>query len=288
MHGNEQADSDHNNPVPRSRASMSASLLGPYSLALPVIPAEHRGRGKFSSDSGAVAGTCFSIGNGIFMTAGHVAAGIRESGKVGIVLAVSPQRDTPRALPVAEFEDLPCDIGLLRVPSAAKLPPDWIYTLRWRRTPIVQFDDVRTLGFPHGSHTLGKRTNVIQRAFRGYIVCDPPEFELPAFGGQRFGLYEVSFPAPLGLSGAPLLFGTGQFLPRIAVSGVIIGNSQYKMFVPGSGETISENGETTIVERYESLSLGIAVPVQDILPLRSELVASTIGEYLEAQDLLYS
>ena len=222
------------------------------------------------------------------MTAGHVLDGIRDSGKTGVVVAVPPGEGAPLALRVADMERLEHDIGILRVPGVQRIPPEWVYTLRWHREPVVQLDPVWTLGFAFGTHTVGAQIRMLHRAFRGYIVSDPPEFEIPQIGPRRFSAYELSFAAPRGLSGSPLLVGTGTHLPDIGVTGIVVGNSESRMLVFSSKETESESksSNTTIVERYESLSLGIAIQVGSIISQNSELLAMNVGEYLTSHGIL--
>jgi hypothetical protein len=62
------------------------------------------------------------------------------------------------------------------------------------------------------------------------------------------------------------------------------------MLVFENSETLTQKDgqrtETTVVERYESLSLGIAVDVLTIKEFKSGLLGSSIGAFLAANDLL--
>lgn len=262
---------------------MTAQLL-PYSLTFPVLHAVPRPPDGFSG-TGDVAGTCFSLGGDLFLTAGHVARGITQSGKLGVILVVPPAAEHPIALRVADTEELQSDLAVLRVPGATQYGGH-IYPLRWRRQPIVQLDAIWTLGFAYGSHRLGEQTNVIQRAFRGHVVSDPPAYEIPEVASYPLCIYEISFAAPRGLSGSPLLFGEGSSLTEIAVAGVVIGNSTSKMLVFSSREVDSISSEVSIVEQYESLSLGVAIQATSVFGQYSNLAGVTIGARLATLGLI--
>ena len=58
------------------------------------------------------------------------------------------------------------------------------------------------------------------------------------------------------------------------------------MIVYSEVEKSTEEKETTIYERVESMHLGLAVQSQSILPLKSRLLSTTVGDYLQKQNLL--
>ena len=94
-------------------------------------------------------------------------------------------------------------------------------------------------------------------------------------------VYELSFPCPRGLSGAPITTNTHD--PQIA--GVVVGNHSTKMLIFTDSERLQE-GTETIVERYEALQLGIAIPNVQLFDIKSQLLKGTIGNHLNKCSLL--
>jgi hypothetical protein len=92
----------------------------------------------------------------------------------------------------------------------------------------------------------------------------------------------LSFSAPRGLSGAPLL--TNDELA--VVKGVVIGNSQSKMQVLSETERQSGSDWGKTTEVYESMSLGVAVRSVVVASLHSLLLGRTIGDHLREHGLL--
>ena len=156
----------------------------------------------------------------------------------------------------------------------------------WNNQPLVGFDPIRCCGYAYGHHRVGDRQSVVQRCFQGYVVAPLNEFELPGTNADIFSVHELSFPVPRGLSGSPLLNAVG----NVMVNGVVIGNSDSQMVVFRSKEIETEaeknTKSTTIVERFESLSLGIAVQPEAILPLQSTMLGTTIEDHLLTNELL--
>lgn len=133
-----------------------------------------------------------------------------------------------------------------------------------------------SIGFPYA---LEKELGQIGvRTFKGHVVAAGPTRSLPA----RPDAYELNFQCPRGLSGAPLLAGSGS--PVIA--GVVVGNESSKMLVFSESEVVKESGTTTIVERYESLHLGLAVQSAAILRLEFKNLGRGLGDHLAAHGLL--
>jgi hypothetical protein len=126
-------------------------------------------------------------------------------------------------------------------------------------------------------HQVDERKSIVQRMFQGYLVSDLHEFKPLGYEGDPFAVFELSFNAPRGLSGSPLM--TTDL--RISVSGIIIGNSKSSMLVFDTEEIEGSESEETRVQHYESMSLGVAVQSKEIFPLRPALLDCTISEYLE-------
>lgn len=139
-------------------------------------------------------------------------------------------------------EDLSSDSGYIALVMQQPWYMDWLYnisrdsngsdlaTANLRGAPAFRFlladdralqgVDVSTFGYPFSGLTqyeFGAVPALEIRLFKGYIMRTFT-FDYPQFGPTRS--YEISFPAPGGLSGAPLV---EMFTPRIL--GVIYGNN---------------------------------------------------------------
>lgn len=261
---------------------MPAALDRGFSLSMPIYLAEVLRSGAFGIHS-TILGTCFSIGGSHMMSAGHVVRGLEQAdGLVPIVGIQDPDNHSFKAARVMDSEILAHDIGLLTVEFMHPESTGWFHHLKWNAQPLTGFDPVRCCGYPYGQHVAGVRQSVVQRCFQGHVVADLYEFELPGSDADIFPAYELSFSAPRGLSGSPLLSNAG----RVLINGVVIGNSDSQMLVYRSKEVDKDVQATTIVERYESLTLGIAVPTHAIFPMKSRILDSTIEAHLVAKGLL--
>ena len=134
--------------------------------------------------------------------------------------------------------------------------------------------DVLAFGYPFGLdlHNLTLRA----RALKGHIVCADRAgaAELPG----RPHIYELSFQAPRGLSGAPLLLPTTQGL---LVAGVVVKNrsTSFQLLTEEESVTEAATGSTshTILERHEVMHMGVAVQSQSIFALPSRMLGKTVG-----------
>lgn len=260
---------------------MTQPGVSPYSLAFPVFGGMETSRRVFDASRG-VLGTSFLLGEGYLLTAGHVATSARDSGLQLLVGLPEPGSDqTVHVMQTLEVESLEPDVAIIQVGvKRSPIPKELEVVFQWRKKSVVELDDVWTLGFAHGTQLLGDRTRLIQRLFKGHVVADLAAYERP---GQRtaFPAYELSFQAPRGLSGAPLLAGSGTKLRDIAVAGLIIGNSSMSMLVH-SAEFVEESDSGVVREKhFESLTLALALQASQILELKSSLLGKTIGDYVD-------
>lgn len=228
---------------------------------------------------GEILGTCFYLSEQFMLTAGHVVKQLQAQQHIGMVgvFEPGPSSTTQWGLEVTDMELLPCDLGLLSVQFDLDQQRNCIFAPPWKEDVVAPAHDVSTWGYPYGLQTHGDERAVIQRVFKGHIVASPIRFKLEGAEGEPFPVYELSFAAPRGLSGAPLMIKEGSQY----VCGVVIGNSKTSMLIHNYEEVIEETNERTVVEHYESLSLGIAVQARAIMPLRSRMLGGTIGEYLK-------
>jgi hypothetical protein len=123
--------------------------------------------------------------------------------------------------------------------------------------PLSTLMAIASIGFPYGYDS--KSGAVSSRGFVGNIAATRAGWD--RFPG-RPEIYELSFAAPVGLSGAPLIILDHR------VCGVVVGNHQTKMLVFTDEERLEEGAVINRVERYEVLNLGIAVRARTILSLQ--------------------
>jgi hypothetical protein len=143
-----------------------------------------------------VYGTAFPIRPGVFATAAHVLREAKaDAGPDGVVALFRRGREDIESGPVirASVHD-GIDLALLECPYFGKLPP-----LPMMVGELDLFTRVSAAGYPLAVD--GERLAFVLRGFAGTVVTRRELYHLPS---QPPG-YELSFPAPRGLSGAPLV-----------------------------------------------------------------------------------
>jgi hypothetical protein len=252
-----------------------------YTISLPI----HRAK-ELPDDSfiitGEIIGTCFPISSEFLITASHVIDALEAPETVGVIGIVNPYDNFLKGARIVEYERLVCDVGVIKVKYVFPESANWICVLPWKQTTLSIFDEVKSLGYPYGLHKIDEKKSVVQRGFQGHIVSALNEFKPIGYDGRPFAAYELSFQAPRGLSGSPLITTHGS----ISISGMVIGNSKSSMMVLEMEEREENSSERLLVQQYESLSLGIAIQAKEILELKSGLVGSTIFELLEQNGML--
>lgn len=257
-----------------------------YSLVLPLFAADRESVGVYQSRS--LVGSSFLLGDGFALTAGHVANALFANDGIGVLGL--PSLDSLEELhvsEVAEVETLPHDLAILRIRLKPNVTDPRVVRFSWLASELSVFDEVWSIGYPYGTHVVEEKHRILQRAFTGTIVGNPGPYQPVGSNLEPFDAYELSFAAPRGLSGAPLVAGRVPAQSR-GVAGVVIGNSSSSMLVHHSEETVSDGASVQKVIQYESLTLGVAVATTSILPLRSRLLGGTVGDYLRAQGLIVS
>jgi hypothetical protein len=219
------------------------------------------------------------------MTAAHVVNEMTAKKPNAVVMLFNPTTNVFHIAPVVNTEILDADLGIVEIePGQGNL---WFARARWSEKLLSGFERIRAFGYPYGLHVVGDRQQIVQRSFEGHSVAHIREFLPEGMGGAPFSVYELSFATPRGLSGAPLCIFTHN---NVHVCGVVIGNSKSSMLIFDSSENLTDEHrqgtKTLVVERYESLSLGIAVDVLTMKELKSSLLGSTIGAFLTENDLL--
>jgi hypothetical protein len=254
--------------------------VGGYDIVFPLLVGTESTPGNFDP-GGEILGTAFYLGGGCVITAGHVARALQDPARTPLLAILEPGKVGLTSVGVIqEIEILPHDLAVLRLllngpPSANEV------ILPWFSGEISPYDDLWAVGFPYGLIPTGKFQQFQLRSFKGHAVGNPTRYELPTDEGRPTAIYELSFQAPRGLSGAPLLAGLPDRHPSVA--GVIVGNSSQSMIVHTGTEIDSSGKQTTVVERHESLHLGIAIQSSQALQLQSRTLGGTLGAYLAAR-----
>ena len=227
---------------------------------------------------GELLGSCFRVGGGAFLTAGHVVRALAPDATRAAILVSLADTSKNVAISIVDSEALDCDIGILRLAEDGDSlsVTNYCYPIPWRAAELTMLDDVRCFSYAHGIHRAGDELSTLQRAHKGYVISAPHRYMPLGYTGTPFAAYEVSFQAPRGASGAPLLLAG--YPPTVA--GVLIGNSQARMLVFDSEERIAESGETSRVEYFEALTMGVAVRRQSLWHLESRILGSSIGDYV--------
>jgi hypothetical protein len=215
-----------------------------------------------------VIGTCFSIGEDYYLTAAHVISSLKGFDWVGIGF---PLDNIWQGSPIINYEMLDdIDVGIVH----AEVPNKSL--LKWSHQKHFMWENVRTVGFPYAIDYVNLQINL--RGFAGHIVSEV------IFDGlkSRPHIYELSFQAPRGLSGAPLLS------TRNEIIGLIIQNKSTEMTISIDRETLADGNKEIIVEKIEALQLGIAIVSTEILNLTFQILGSTLREHLVKNYLLPS
>ncbi len=163
-------------------------------LHLGVVAVREKPGGGVEAPKPVIYGTAFPVLPGLFATAGHVATDVRADGPPGLV-QITEHREI-RASEITGFEVFDgIDLALLVCPGLANLVP---MPLEFDRE-LTLLDPAYAIGYPFALDP--EWVTVVPRGFRGYVVT---RRELYQLAGQPAG-YELSFHAPQGLSGAPVV-----------------------------------------------------------------------------------
>lgn len=245
-------------------------------VAFPVVSV-----GQAESSYLGLWGTAFYIGTGMFVTARHVIEAAQktvDSGTARHLAIGQPEKASGdnQEWVFATFTDYEkhpdLDAALFHVGDAFESmhAPPWTLQSRDLLSNIV------TLGYPYALDPQHKVINV--RAIKGHIIGTGKQL----FPGPAFRSYELSFLAPRGLSGAPLLTDT----PTPMICGMIIGNRSHEMEVASSHETIKDNDGTVTYTKVEVMHIGIAIQQGELAFASFELIGGTIADHLAMNRLL--
>ena len=198
----------------------------------------------------AAHGTAFPIGGSLFLTADHVP---QEVDAADLVLTIGAGRDGEWLAVKASIHTRwpEVDLAVLEADEPRLEPVDWTTT----EVPI--FEPVRTLGFPFGADQ--RHSTLSARGLVGHVAAGR---QFPELTGTP-EIYELTFAAPRGLSGAPLFQHDGLW-----VCGCVIKNYTTEIAAIRSAEVHTGRGKVERFETYEYLHLGIAVNSTTILGLK--------------------
>lgn len=246
--------------------------LSAFDHVFPVMQG-HAGATSDTKQAIQVSGTAFSIGGDILITAGHALRAVLQD--TGCDLGVLQDGKRWLASPCSAVEEFPThDIAIVKAPRLLGIAK----ALPWRVAPLAMLDAVGTVGYAYGLDLA--RGTLSVRAFNGYVVSATTSTHLET---ERHS-YELSFPSPRGLSGAPLWTTS----PDHSVVGIVQGNMVTDMVVYRESEILNEDGNQRELIKTESLHLGIAMQIRELLSLKSQLLEGTVENWLGKHGLLRS
>ena len=169
--------------------------LRAFDFNLPVFAYQRRENGSLETPKPVIYGTAFPIAPGLFATAGHVVRDADADGRVGLsYFTGAGEPVVHHHVPACEYIR-EIDLGLMQCPSLAHLAP---IALEFDRQ-LDMLHPAMAMGFPMALDV--EFVSCVPRGFEGSVVTRRQLYHLPA---QPPG-YELSFFAPQGLSGAPLM-----------------------------------------------------------------------------------
>jgi hypothetical protein len=181
------------------------SAIDVLDLHLPVFAGRRVADDRLEPASPYIYGTAFPVWHGgLFATAAHVVKSAVAAGEVVLGRLGGPGPGIPGyGVERAEiFEEY--DLALLKCPGLEKFPPVTVEM----QNQLAIFDEVCAIGYPFSVDP--EHLIAIHRGFAGHIVASRQLYRLR---GQPFG-YELSFPTPPGMSGAPLIHRGEDDVPR--------------------------------------------------------------------------
>jgi len=260
-------------------------MLEANEIVAPIVFAE-KWQGGVYSPRGEVRGTCFAIGGDYCLTAGHVVEALAGCPPdLGPVIAFRHQGRWATA-EIRTTELLTADVGLVRFAFMDSKDMPRPVVLPWRLQMVPLLTTVKTIGYPYGLSYADGEVRFTTRAFLGHVVSTRVKYKPVGYQGNPFCAYELSYVAPEGLSGAPLLCGDE---PTVVI-GLVIGNNESKILFHQDSyvekESEGEEAKTTVHEHYRYHHLGVSVMSSEIANTRSELLGKSIGEHLKEHGLI--
>lgn len=211
-----------------------------------------------------VVGTSFPLGGDLMLTASHVVrAALHDGGRL-ILARPQPGRYLTRAIEGRLSTDWPeVDLAAIHAPGIGLEPATW------DASHLRVWEQIKTIGFPFGLDHSDREVTI--RGLVGHISTMKRFKTLAA----KPWVYETTFQAPRGLSGAPLLVENG------AVAGCIVGNEQSFMEVSFQEEEVTGPPGRIVERRVEGIYYAVAISAAEILRLRSS-PAATLEQHILA------
>ena len=215
--------------------------LNVFELVLPVIGADSTETGELKTREAF--GTAFTIGGGVYLTAGHVWENALAFPKQGIGI-LPDQTERPGHMLICRVDESEVlkdyDLAILKSPAVS-----W-KAFPWSTADLTLLEEVRAFGDPYAFDPSSGTLNV--RGFKGEIVGGDTLTRLAA----NPAVNELSFPCPRGLSGAPLIRNQ----PETQITGIVLGNQITEMTLFQEKETLVEGTRETVLIKTEALHFG--------------------------------
>jgi len=224
---------------------------------------------EISGKNSKLLGTAFSLGKGVFATAGHVVESLQEATRPSLRQFKNDGTVVP--ISINKFEKWgSIDFGLIEADLSTK-------PISWLDAKLGEPTDVDSIGFGFGQDI--RRNKFSMRHFKGHVVsvtkyASYQELDITrTHSDYSFWVYELSFQIPKCQSGSPLIAklpdGTN------SIVGIAIGNNESKMEVKEMDEVHSNADKTTKKYQYSHyLYLGQAIASISLLDGESILLGN--------------
>ena len=241
--------------------------LDGFSLTFPVLGGE-----LITNPEGlnvkSVLGTSFYIGNGFYLSAGHV---IKEALGYGIA-AIGVTKPLQPWIPfqILDYEiNENLDIALFRTEHILKT------AFPWDDINLGGLIDIKVTGYPHALNF--QPPAIYRRDFKGYIITRRP---YPRLANSPF-IYELSIPCPKGMSGAFVLDDK-----KGKICGVVLGSDKSSLDLHYITEELIEHDGKIIYHKTETSTYGIAITSKELLDITFNILGGDLRVHLQNQNLI--
>ncbi len=240
--------------------------LDGFSLSLPIL-----GGNLISNPEGvnlkSVIGTSFYLGNGFYMTAGHVIqeAISFEVTAIGVTQPLQPW--VPYKIIEYEIFD-GFDIAIFKTDHLIK------DAFPWTDRYLGGLNEIIISGYPHALNH--EPPAIYRRDFKGFIITRRP---YPRLTNSPI-IYEISIPCPRGISGAFVLDDK-----EGKICGVVIGSDKSSLDLHYITEELIEIEGKNTYHKTETSTYGIAIASKDLLDLEFKMLDGKLRDFLISQNL---
>jgi len=238
-----------------------------YSITFPIVAGKFHPN-KIDIDIKSVVGTSFYIGNGFYITAGHVLkeASNFEVFALGITKSLKPW--LAAKIDSIEIKE-EIDIGVFKAQHIIS------QAYPWEKNYVGNLSDVMVSGYPHALYK--EEASIYRRDFKGYIITRRPYQRL----ALKPHIYELSIACPRGISGSFVIDdSTGR------ICAVVIGSDKSEVDLHYMTEEIIEFEHKHTYHKTETSTYGIAIATKDLLNLEFELLNGKLEDHLKKQNIL--